>query len=53
MDDNALLLTGGAGCIGSHAARDLREQGHWVIVLDDLSRGFAAATAGCPVDLFE
>ncbi len=47
MDDSALLLTGGAGYIGSHAARDLREHGYRVIVLDDLSRGFAAAAAGC------
>lgn len=35
-----LLLTGGAGYIGSHTARQLSEAGHEVIVLDNLSTGF-------------
>jgi UDP-glucose 4-epimerase len=35
------LITGGAGFIGSHVARYCLEQGHSVVVLDDLSGGFA------------
>jgi UDP-glucose 4-epimerase len=35
------LVTGGAGFIGSHVAQHCLEQGHSVIVLDDLSGGFA------------
>jgi len=34
-----VLVTGGAGYIGSHAVRALRDAGHDVAVLDDLSRG--------------
>jgi UDP-glucose 4-epimerase len=38
-----VLVTGGAGYIGSHAVRELREAGHDVTVLDDLSQGHRAA----------
>jgi len=38
-----VLVTGGAGYIGSHAVRELIEAGHDVAVLDDLSRGHPAA----------
>lgn len=35
------LVTGGAGFIGSHLADDLVARGHDVVILDDLSGGFA------------
>jgi len=38
-----VLVTGGAGYIGSHAVRELREADHRVFVLDDLSHGHGAA----------
>jgi UDP-glucose 4-epimerase len=37
------LVTGGAGYIGSVVASQLLDAGHEVVVLDDLSRGHAAA----------
>src|SRR4051812_12777243 len=38
----AILVTGGAGYIGSHAALALLQKGEKVIVLDDLSEGVEA-----------
>ena len=38
-----IVVTGGAGYIGSHAVRALRDAGHSVAVLDDLSEGHAQA----------
>jgi UDP-glucose 4-epimerase len=35
-----ILVTGGAGFIGSHLAEELICNGHEVVVLDDLSGGF-------------
>lgn len=34
-----MLVTGGAGYIGSHTVAPLGEQGHTVIVLDSMTRG--------------
>lgn len=39
MSDQSVLVTGGAGYIGSHAVLALRDAGRKVIVLDDLSTG--------------
>jgi UDP-glucose 4-epimerase len=36
-----VLVTGGAGFIGSHVSRELIQMDHKVVVLDDLSGGFA------------
>jgi len=41
-----LLVTGGAGYIGSHAVKALRKAGHEVIVYDNLSKGHRAAVQG-------
>ncbi|HEY5411564.1 MAG TPA: UDP-glucose 4-epimerase GalE [Caulobacteraceae bacterium] len=38
-----VLVTGGAGYIGSHATLALRDAGHAPVVLDNLSTGFADA----------
>lgn len=38
-----VLVTGGAGYIGSHAVRALVDGGHAVVVLDNLSAGHASA----------
>ena len=47
MGDKTVLLTGGAGYIGSHVALDLVREGYEVIILDDLSKGFAEAVINC------
>lgn len=39
----SILVTGGAGYIGSHVARQLRARGERVVVLDNLSTGFREA----------
>jgi UDP-glucose 4-epimerase len=36
----AILVLGGAGYIGSHAARALRRSGYEVVLYDNLSTGF-------------
>ncbi|MCG6118411.1 MAG: UDP-glucose 4-epimerase GalE [Aquimonas sp.] len=46
MSKPPLLVTGGAGYIGSHVVLQLVEAGERVIVLDNLSTGFAEAVLG-------
>jgi UDP-glucose 4-epimerase len=47
MDNSKILVTGGAGYIGSHVVRQLGNAGENVVTLDNLSTGFeAAVTAG-------
>jgi UDP-arabinose 4-epimerase len=41
-----VLVIGGAGYIGSHAARTLRRAGHEVIVFDNLSTGYEFLATG-------
>jgi len=43
MTKPAILVTGGAGYIGSHVVRQLGERDESVVVLDNLSTGFADA----------
>ena len=40
FDKKRVLVTGGAGFLGSHLCEKLLEQGDYVICLDDLSSGF-------------
>ena len=48
---SSILVTGGAGYIGSHVARQLRERGERVVVLDNLSSGFRSAVLDAPLVL--
>ena len=41
-----ILVTGGAGYIGSHMVKSLLEHGHGVVTLDNLSTGHADAITG-------
>ncbi len=49
MKHSSILVTGGAGYIGSHVVLQLRARGERVIVLDDLSRGFRQAVLDTPL----
>jgi UDP-glucose-4-epimerase GalE len=44
-----VLVTGGAGYIGAHTARDLAGRGHAVTIVDDLSTGHEEAAGGLPI----
>ncbi len=46
---SAVLVTGGAGYIGSHAAKALRRAGYDVVIYDNLSAGHRAAALGAPL----
>ncbi|MGD8926946.1 MAG: UDP-glucose 4-epimerase GalE [Thioalkalispiraceae bacterium] len=43
MSEKTILVTGGAGYIGSHTVRQLGEAGEKIVVLDNLSTGFEKA----------
>ena len=45
----AILVTGGAGYIGSHTAKALRRSGRSVVIFDNLSAGHKEAALGAPV----
>jgi UDP-glucose 4-epimerase len=49
MKHGSILVTGGAGYIGSHVALQLAARGERVVILDDLSRGFRQATLNAPL----
>jgi len=44
-----VLVTGGAGYIGSHAAKALRADGYRVTIYDNLSAGHRWAALGAPL----
>jgi UDP-glucose-4-epimerase GalE len=48
-DGSTVLVTGGAGYIGSHTAKALRDAGHHVVIYDNLSAGHRAAVLGAPL----
>jgi UDP-glucose-4-epimerase GalE len=41
-----VLVTGGAGYIGSHTVKELASRGHYPVTIDDLSEGYRAAVTG-------
>ncbi|MEW8154739.1 MAG: NAD-dependent epimerase/dehydratase family protein, partial [Candidatus Thiodiazotropha endolucinida] len=43
MSQKGILVTGGAGYIGSHTARQMGEAGEKLVTLDNLSTGFRQA----------
>jgi UDP-glucose 4-epimerase len=49
MTRSSILVTGGAGYIGSHVVLQLRARGERVVVLDDLSTGFKQAVLDTPL----
>jgi UDP-glucose 4-epimerase len=48
-EKSSILVTGGAGYIGSHTVRQLVDRGERVVVLDNLSTGYRSAVLGAPL----
>jgi UDP-glucose-4-epimerase GalE len=48
-NESRVLVTGGAGYIGSHAAKALRRAGHAVVIYDNFSAGHREAACGAPI----
>ena len=48
-DRSRVLVTGGAGYIGSHCVKALRRAGHGVVIFDNLSAGHREAALGAPL----
>ena len=51
-----VLVTGGAGYVGSHAAKQLTKSGHDVVIADNLAEGHRTAAGKLPfvsVDLLD
>ena len=49
MNQKTVLVTGGAGYIGSHVVLQLRARGERVVVLDNLGTGFRQAVSDVPL----
>ncbi len=49
MERGTILVTGGAGYIGSHTVLQLRARGERVVVLDNLSTGFRQSVLDTPL----
>jgi UDP-glucose 4-epimerase len=49
MNRSTILVTGGAGYIGSHVVLQLRARGEQVVVLDNLSTGFRQSVLDVPL----
>jgi UDP-glucose 4-epimerase len=49
MSRDTVLVTGGAGYIGSHVVLQLRSRGERVVVLDNLTTGFRQAVGDTPL----
>lgn len=49
MDQTTILVTGGAGYIGSHTVLQLRARGERVVVLDNLYTGFRQSVLDTPL----
>jgi UDP-glucose-4-epimerase GalE len=48
-DPRVVLVTGGAGYVGSHCAKALRAAGYGVVIFDNLSAGHREAALGAPL----